>query len=1414
MEVLSLALLAAASGLLLKAKSDSKKEGFSGSSGSSGSAGGSAGGSGGSAGSTSSSDSDPSIITQQAVARPAFNGPLFSQTVRNKSPQDHVEYIETTTQKYNPFAAIFNPLNVSPPNAPDNNTIKNILKPYNTKANSVYSSNTAYNSNAVYSSNTFYRHDPATSDRLVAPYGVTSNTYGKSINYCESKKINTLQDLVSVDCSAFADSNFNEYCGIAHGPGSNSHLQSITNSGLYVTSGLSTREDQQVYENAKNLRNSNRPSYINWQPTVGKASPYKFSVDSKTCARINNDNVCSKNGPSGLGNNGCYMALTDEKYYYISPTTTKQPTVLKVKGSGTCSVKIDTASYTPSGSGTTFALTEELQTITIPLDSGNAADGKTLTITIAGTAIQFQGYFTGNVLSPTGNTVIEDKKDIAITATDTSAGVSSSTPNYTDGDPTILYSQTINGVIANPLILSVPIPYCYIDPRSVEATYSSGPFIRTPIAAGFLDTKNCFAMNHRNPGQFTNSCLQGIFTSAGCSSNGNGFPVDSNTAYKLMYNSNGGFRTLGEISRYVINSFNQSYLGIDSNGNSLSSSNWQDNVHYCIDSKKSITNVCDMLPSNIKENGPIPFECVKYIFTDGSNSTTNPYGTYNRNSYGDAKSLWSGNLKDRFCTSNGTMAPTSSNIAIIQKINPDGTTNANYVGIESIKNFYKNIHSKANQQGLTNAERNVSMQQCYGQNVPVQPSTDPFKVNDMEVAATDCGTKARYLRINGSPMDTLHVSQIVAIDTRGQNVALGKTVIGLNVAAGSSFKNAVDGTYNNRDSSIYKSASTGPSQFLEVDFGGTYDIVQVIYYNSLTGNSKASGAKLQLFTGEGIYKQSVGAQQTLTSGLTQYFNYSTSTAPYCPKTYKNLRGDVIEVQSQIKSGAGSLANYPVYEITNVWGKSLPDTNAKWIWNDPYASLGEDVGTTSFYTTINNPSYVQIPYTIYYRADEPITLSINEAPIGIDSQAGTSSATNPGSNVISILPGQNRIKVSVTNTTYSTAGVIVTFKNNNTRLYENSTNPTNWFSTDAPSNSFTQTSATYTIYNVDKPSTWTVSVPGGAKWIWNQPGAGTNAGAEWVNFYLSISIGGTSIKNYTIYFTTSDLCYINVNSLEWASINNYGNNNITTYRESTFQVVPGTNLINASIYNYGGTAGFIAVIKDDNGNYIYPTMAGGSWTVTTPTLYNESTNPCAYMSASDTRIGAKCLESIWKQKCSGSYPSNDFSGFTMSGFGTEVDTNWASRTASSANQTACKGKNVCNSGFAYNASSGKCEKITDSATETKYSGLYPCSDFNSRFSAECGETTNYTANNEGICTWEGSGWFQDFGALGRNCNKCAAGCWTNKAPNIPIGDRLKDCPPGYRKNGWTVDGYQCLKTYCTEGTLQGNGKCLSSENPNF
>ena len=520
---------------------------------------------------------------------------------------------------------------------------------------------------------------------------------------------------------------------------------------------------------------------------------------------------------------------------------------------------------------------------------------------------------------------------------------------------------------------------------------------------------------------------------------------------------------------------------------------------------------------------------------------------------------------------------------------------------------------------------------------------------------------------------------------------------------------------------------------------------------------------------------------------------------------------MIEVQSQIKSGAGSLANYPVYEITNVWATSLPDTNAKWIWNDPYASSGEDVGTTSFYTTINNPSYVQIPYTIYYRADEPITLSINEAPIGIASQSGTSSATNPGSNVISILPGQNRIKVSVTNTTYSTAGVIITFKNNNTRLYENSTNPTNWFSTDAPSNSFTQTSATYTIYNIDKPSTWTVSLPGNAKWIWNQPNAGTDAGTETVNFYLSIPIGGTSVKTYTIYFTTSDYCTITVNSLQIGSAYNNGNNSITTYSEATFQVVPGTNLINASIYNYGGTAGFIAVIKDDNGNYIYPTMAGGSWTVTTSTLYNESTNPCAYMAASDTRIGAKCLESIWKQKCSGSYPSNDFSGFTMSGFGTEVDTKWASRTASSANQIACKGKTVCNNGFTYvnYGVFGKCEKTTDSVTDTPNQGLKSCDDWSGR-NCICGECSKMNTNSDGSCSWESSCWSKGTCAGTVDC-----GVWHDRSSlRVELSERDPGCPSGYTPSSFGKDGRICSRTYCTEGTLQGNGKCLTSQDPNF
>ena len=1383
MEVLSLALLAVASGgLLLKAHGHSKKEGFAGSGS-------------GSAGSGSEPTQQP---TQQAVARPLSNNALFSKSVKDNVPQQHKEYIESTTQKYNPFAAIFNPLNVSPSNAPDNETIKNILKPYNTKVNS--------------DSNSSYKYDKVTSDRLVAPYGVSSNTYGRSINYCENKTINTLDDGVSVDCSAFTDTEFSKFCGITHGPGSNSHLQPVNNKGLYITSGLSTRDEQQVFENNRNLTNSNRPSYINWQPTVGSAQPYKFSVDSKTCARVNNDNICSKQGAAGLGNNGCFMALSDQKYYYISPTVTKQPTVLKLKGSGTCSVKIDTTSYVPSGSSTTFTLTSNLQTITIPLDSsGNAADGKTLTITITGLNVKLQGYFVGNILSPTGNTVIEDKRDIAITAIDNSAGVSTNTPAYTDGEPTLLYAQTVNGIVSNPLILSVPIPYCYIDPRSIEATYSSGPFIRTPLAAGFLDTQNCFARNHNNPGQFTNTCLQGLFISAGCTSAGNGFPVDSNTAHTLMYNSNGGLRTLGEISRYAIDRFNEAYLGVNSNGQALNTSNWGDVVHYCLDSKRNVTNVCDMLPSNIKENGPIPFECVNYIFTDGSNSTTNPFGTYDRSSYGNAKSLWNGNLKDRFCTSNGTMAPTSSNIATLQKINPDGTTNSNYVGIESIKQFYRNIHSKANQRGLTNAERNVSMQQCYGENVPVQPTTDPFKVNDIEVAATNCGTKARYLRLNGSPTDTLQVSQIVAIDARGQNVALKKTVTALSTADWTRDQFAVDGTYRNRDSPIYKSRSTGFSQYLQVDFGGVYDIVQVIYYNTITDYTKANGAKLQLFDGN---LQVVGSEKTLTSGLTQYFDFSTSTAPYCPKTYKNLRGDTIDPQENIKSEDVTVTNYPVYEITNVWGTSLPDSNAKWIWNDPYASLSEDAGTTTFYTTINNPTYVQIPYTIYYRADEPITLSINEAPIGIGSQSGTSTAVNPGSNVISILPGKNMIKVSITNTTYSTAGFIITFQNNNTRMYENPTNTTNWKSTDPPTNTFTQTKTTYGIYNINPPSTWTVSVPGDAQWIWNQPGAGINAGTENVDFYLSISIGGTSIKTYKIYFSSSDNCTIYVNSLQVGS----SYNNISSYTESSFQLVPGSNLINASIYNSGSTAGFIAVIKDDNGQYIYPTKAGGSWTVTTPTLYNETTNPCAYMSGTDTKLSSQCLGSIWKKSCSGSYPSNNFSAFTMSGFSNEVGANWASRTASNTNQVACKGKAVCNDGYTYVEYNipgfeldGMCQKTIDASTDVKYPGMKPCSDWNGQ-NCICGECSQMSEQSDRSCTWQSDCW-----SKGTCAGKVSCGVWHDATSlTVTPGQRVIACSEGYtpsydRQHPFTLT---CTKNYCSQGTLQSNGKCLLTANPNF
>ena len=1270
MEVLSLALLAAASGgLLLKARGKSKKEAFSGS---------------------GSTQDNSWINTPVNGYNPLFSPSVEAEGQVNSDVNKHLNYIEHTTARYNPFAGIFNPMNPSPQGAPDNSKIQNILRTYNTKPNS----------------NTFYTYDSNTSDKRVAAYGVIPNLTASNINYCETKNIPTLSDGISKDCSVFTDSNFNEFCGVCHGSGTNSakrkliidsntltkeeleeYNKTINKTGLYIVSGVSSRDEQQrkldSNKTDSNKTDSNNtdynkpPSFINWKPDVGTCDQHEgnvilnnFSVDSNTCLLTNNINLCSARKASALGSNGCYQCLADSNYYYVRPTISVQPTLINLKGSGTCSVKIDNTSYVPSGtdSSTTFTLRSEMQTITIPLDSnGNAADGKTLVITIVplnrNTPAYIQGYFVGNKrTSKNANTSDNENRDIAITAYDITNGSDKPiTPNYEDGSPVILKQNNKK----NNLVLSVLIPYSYIDPTSVESMNCQGPYIRSPLVAEALGTDSCFINGYNTPGTYDKKCLEGIFTAAGCTSNGSGYPTDYTTIENLLKN-NGSNRTLGEISQYVIKEHHQAIKGTTLGGSVIDLQTWTDSTHFCMDKNRNITDECGALTDEMRENGPVPLRCIQYLFNDGSNDN-NPFGTYDRTLFSNAKSLWSGNLKDRFCTSNGSMAPSDANLELLQHINPDGSSNTSLVGVDSIKQFYRNIHSKANQKSLTNAQREVYVQQCYDSSYKLQSDgvLDPAINLGEEKANTTCGVKAKYIKITGAdisdsnPNPYVKISQLIALDARGQNVALKKTASYSSLNSNASREAPMDGVYDNRNApNIFVSAGTGPSEWYEINLGGTYDIMQVIYYNryvrQLTTYT-ADGMKLELFD----ENRQVTGSSILTNALVQYINFTSTTAPsYCPKMYTGVRGNIIDPPTIIQENTASImptASNTLYTVYN--SSPNPSSGAEWIWNDPYAAFSELNGRpVTFYTTVNNPTYQPIPYTMIYGTKSFGTMTnitVNDAVLTpID-----------GKVTFNINPGSNYIQATINSAINQSNGFQAVLSNSKTGQYEKPTNTSNWNTITTPSNSFSNTPSNITLYNI-----------GGSN-IWNQPNAGVDAGGEGMDFNLNLPVGGTSVLTYSLVYSVNSTAYkvtITVNKM--VIVNNETSSK--TWKEVSFQVVPGVNFIKVELSGGTGPSGFAAYIKDNTNASIKPTsVLTSGWYTTTATTY-DCKNTCAYIPETNTNIPRDCLTNIWNSNaCSGVLPLDDFSSYTMSGFSNMVYTDYAAPTATASNQTACYGAAV-------------------------------------------------------------------------------------------------------------------------------------------
>jgi hypothetical protein len=1211
MEVVSLGLLAlASSAFLTKAKADSKKK------------------------------------------KEAFADTLFGDVPGRTFKPTSQDFITRSASLFNPFSAILDVSKTSftaaadgsmpSYDAPSNEKSANLFRSIFTKAN--VNGTTTIDDNRSEKSATIYR----------VP---TGTILGQAINTCEAKTPIKNAD-GTANCSVFNDPNFSDTCGICH-------LNSITSDGntsnaikgLYVASRMRQGPSEQELQRRDLASNRNENLSRKFvKPTVGRcgsdAATNKnyFSLSQDICVATNKYLQC-KNGQDFASSEGCYACRRTitggANFNFVNSNvglfSVRQPTTFTLGGKGKVNLRLyDENGTTPLGylhspnsegiltlSSTSNDLT--LNSIPpkykIPLSNGEAAAGKYLVITLSkvNTSDEIpyvQGNFYGNLRGQDS----PDITDFAQTALDITSLGSNITPLTGNNGSFIYYrnANDTNGMQMQPSIdidrgvqnvtatFKVLIPYLYIDTQNIEATYCDGPFIKNSNSSALLSNNPCYAPGS-GPGNYNSNCLSNIFIAAGCSNTGSNFPRDSATIGRL--NGMGDKRT---ITSNINSLFNAAYSGF-SNGEIMSDSNLLDAQRACFDSNIVNKNPCLNLSEFVQSNGPLNDQCIKYLYASGRTDDRTNREAHDPLTYStsNAKSLFGNKKKDRYCTDKGTISPLDTSINKAANIELARTKG----GIAALKVFYDNIHKKANQTDMTNAERAEYVLKCYGTTLDVQADSNPNTENGEDVAATNCGTgglaigNIKYVKIFAADLKQLRLSQVAVIDARGQNVALGKPVSGS--AGTGNLASIVDGSFSLK-STPYVSNSNGNGTvdtgnvYISINLGGQYDIVQIIVFNTSVYDDQGglSGAKVA------IYDKNDGkkSEDILTAAPVQYINKTgSSPSKSCPQLMSGKRGDLLAGTTSIennialnKAALGRSVTYTKYNLGTVssstgidinGGTTSSDPKAVWIWNHPYAFANGGSRIVSFYTTVTNPSSKQASYTICYKM-------ING---NLSAELNSVALTLTGNSVaVKFVPGINLITFTCTPTSATSPTAFAALVKDFSQTIKSKTDADNsdWLCYTDPSiaGALTYPVSVSSKYNLSSGFGSGITNNGSAngsvaKWIWNHPYASVNAGSTAISLYTTINNTATTVQNYTLIYNAVNCAtsiYVNINDTSVILTS-------SSATPTTIRLVPGNNKIffTCRPTTASSFSGFAAFFTNPSGTIINTTDKDSSlWIFTT------------------------------------------------------------------------------------------------------------------------------------------------------------------------------------------------------------------------
>lgn len=574
----------------------------------------------------------------------------------------HAQFIESSTSKYNPFATMLNFANSAIPLTDDNSTtVQSALNSIDLEPTA-----TSYNMKI-------------------------KKSYEIPINLPDTFKYAKSCETAPVSCAAFDDSTFASNCGMSFDiSGTNSNGKEHIG-GLYIASNNRTAQQS----DAMKARDIGQDPYMIYQPTIGSAKPGTFALTKDDCVIVKEKVDCSSK--KSFNSPNCTQCYTTGEFARVGPESQKIPFKLYIIGYGR---------HQTSG----FGKKEGLQPLstTIPEEfiiENEEGRGFQLTIAPPGwnadPKTYVSGYIEGN--TPKGPFRLDLLHLVEIDA-------------YANKKPRISGTVKINGfqcarIIPNKgqgrtITLICKVPFSFIDTNDYEAgTCSNGPIITKAESAIFLNSDACYNKDNR-PGNYLLECLQSRWMQMGGTEEGTGYPSDAAKANGLQKNDDGSPKNIDKIIDELSATMLRAQTGKDDTGKQLSIEEW--NTASMFATGKSITSPCDLENA---ESGPLSEACLSYLYMNqGALGRVGP--TYDMSPV-DVASMTGQPFRNTYCQPGTSMDPTTpSGLKMVE----------NKGGITAVKKYYNEIQRTADDDSLSNMEREDAIKKCYG--ISLKPVVD------------------------------------------------------------------------------------------------------------------------------------------------------------------------------------------------------------------------------------------------------------------------------------------------------------------------------------------------------------------------------------------------------------------------------------------------------------------------------------------------------------------------------------------------------------------------------------------------------------------------------------------------------------------------------------------------------------------